>query len=83
MRITEYTRVEHTLEVSEKNTKLITKSILQQLIQPGEYLRTDSEGIVWLKQDDPDHRHGSIHEEIVRKATELDKAVFLVLEALN
>ena len=38
---------------------------------------------MWLTQDDPHWRHGSVSEEKVRKATELDLAVFKVLEAIK
>ena len=61
----------------------ITKKYLKKLISPGEYLRTDGDGTIWLKQDDPHHYHGSISEERVRVATALDIAVVEVLHQLK
>lgn len=61
----------------------ITKKYLKNLISPGEYLRTESCGTVWLKRDDPHHYHGSISEERVRVATALDITVVEVLSHLK
>lgn len=82
MRITYTTSHEFTL--SEKDINSAAKKRLWQLVRPGEYLRYNkNDGKVYLKQDDPHWRHGSVSEEIVREATNLDIAVFKVLEKLN
>ena len=75
------------IELSKENVKEVTRARLLQMIAPGEYLRYEPEhaggkGRYVLKQDDPNWRHGSVHEEFVRVATELDIAVCKVLEAL-
>ncbi len=68
-------------ELRDSDITRATKIKLNQLIYPGEYLKT-IKGEVWLAQDDPHWRHGSVSEEPIRKATELDLAVFKVLSAL-
>lgn len=68
--------------LSEATIKEVSISYLKRLISPGEYLRNENGKIV-LKQDDPNHYHGSISEHYVRDATELDLAVFTVLSRIE
>lgn len=75
---TVYEDVDLTIETINKATILR----LQQFLNGGQYLRTEK-GKTYIKQDDPNHRHGSISEEIVREATELDIAVLTVIKALK
>lgn len=70
------------IELSDANVIDITRRKLLEMVYPGEYLRTES-GKVVVKQDDPSWRHGSVHEEYCRDATEFDIAVFTVLASLN
>ena len=61
----------------------VTLHNLYRMVSPGEYLRTKKDGTIWLMQDDPGHRHGSISEEYVRDATELDIAIFAVIKEIE
>ena len=70
------------IDLTEVQVLQVTKAQLMRLVYPGEYLRYDGNKAV-LKQDDPNWRHGSVSEEYIRDATELDLAVFRVLEALR
>lgn len=67
--------------LSDEQITQITRSKLWQLVHPGEFLRKDKDRWI-IKRDDPAWRHGSISEVFVREATELDRAVFKVLERL-
>ena len=81
----EISHIEQTVKkihLSNETVNEITLKRLYQLVSPGEYLR-DKKGVMWLTQDDPHWRHGSISEETVRKATDLDIAVFAVIKALR
>jgi len=69
------------IQLSNDTVDEVTRKRLLQLVYPGEYLRKEKDG-VWLKQDDPHWRHGSVSEDVVRKATELDIAVFAVITAI-
>ncbi len=60
----------------------VTRRKLLQMVYPGEYLRKEK-GKVVVKQDDPHWRHGSVSEDYVRDATDLDIAVFKVLQELK
>ncbi len=60
----------------------VTRRRLKELVHPGEFIREFGDK-QYLKMDDPDWRHGSVSEVTIREATELDKAVFLVLKALK
>ena len=71
------------INLSTADLDEITLHRLYQMVSPGEYLRTKKDGTIWLMQDDPDHRHGSISEEYVRDATELDVAIFAVIKELK
>jgi len=78
-----YDKVESVeLHLPGKAVNEITINRLNELISPGEYLRKKN-GKVYLAQDDPDWRHGSISEVQIREATSLDIAVFEVLKALS
>lgn len=70
------------VDLPQSAMKQVTKAYLLSMVAPGEYLRTIG-GKVWVCQDDPEWRHGSVDEEVVREATQLDVAVFKVLETLN
>lgn len=82
MRVKQSRTVYEEVELSEDAVKSVTIDRLSQLLNGGEYLRTEK-GKIYLKQDDPDHRHGSISEVIVREATELDIAVIKVIRTLK
>lgn len=72
------------VDLTDEQVLQVTKAQLMRLVYPGEYLRYDGKkGKAVLKQDDPNWRHGSVSEEYIRDATELDLAVFRVLEALR
>lgn len=70
------------IHLNDKQVEEISIAYLKQLVAPGEYLRK-SGGKIWLKQDDPDWRHGSVSEETVREATEEDIAVFKVIALIQ
>lgn len=78
--ITTYKTHKHTLTNGE--LKKATVEYLKGLVGHNNYLRNEKNKIV-VKQDDPYHRHGSISEEYVRDATELDIAVFKVLSLIE
>jgi hypothetical protein len=82
MKVSQYRSVYEEIELTAETVNDITIKRLQMLVSPGEYLR-EEKGKIVLKQDDPGWRHGSISEEVVREATELDIAVFKVLTALR
>ena len=71
------------IEISLDEQDEITLDRLERIVSPGEYLRTKKDGTIWVMQDDPGHRHGSISEDDVRPATELDIAVFDVMKAIR
>lgn len=74
---TQYERV----HLTDTQITEVAKAKLERMLYPGEYLRKD--GDKWIvKQDDPHHYHGSVGEVYVRDATELDKAIFKVLDHL-
>lgn len=60
----------------------ITKLKLRQMLLPGQYIRR-LEDILWVTKDEDNWRHGSISEDKVRKATELDLAIELVLNSID
>ncbi len=70
------------IDLNDQAVYDVTVKRLQQLLGNGEYLRTEN-GKVVVKQDDPGWRHGSVGEEYVRDATELDIAIFKVLNTLH
>lgn len=70
------------VEITEESVKQITINRIKKMLDGGEYLRKEK-GKTYLKQDDPNWRHGSVSEEIVREATELDVAIFKILTALE
>jgi len=57
----------------------VTERRLMALVKPGEYLSPDGK---FLKKDE-DYGHGSITSKVVREATDLDRAVFAVLDAMR
>jgi hypothetical protein len=69
------------ISLSDNEVTEITKNKLKELVYPGEYLRFEK-GKTVVKQNDPHHQHGSIDEDYVRDATDLDIAVFAMLEYL-
>jgi len=75
-------KVFETIELDDRTALEVTRKTLLRMVEPGEYLRTDANGVIFLMQDDPDWRHGSLSEEIVRRATSLDKLVFEMLDNL-
>ena len=78
-----YTHTElRSIYLPEANVRDIIERRLSKFLDGGEYLRVE-DGKVYLKQDDPEWRHGSVREETVREATELDKAIFLIFKALD
>lgn len=78
-----FTRTEtHKISLTDDEMKEIAIHTLKRMVSPEEYLRTENGKLV-LKQDDPHWRHGSVSEEYVRHATDLDIAVFKVLEKLQ
>ena len=83
MKITQCRQVYEEVNLNEESIYEVTVARLTRLLDGGRYLRTDNNGVVWLKQDDPYHRHGSISEVNVREATELDVAVCTVLKGLK
>ena len=86
MKVKQWKEVYQEFELTDKAALEVAIKQLEQLVSPGEYIRevkVGKETKLVLKQDDPDHRHGSISEEYVRDATELDVAVFAVLKALR
>ena len=85
MKVSQWKEVYQEFELTDRAANDVAIEQLKQLVYPGEYLREEKVGKktkLVLKQDDPNHRHGSISEDYVRDATELDVAVFKVLEAL-
>ena len=86
MKVKQWKEVYQEFELTDKAALEVAIKQLEQLVSPGEYIRevkVGKETKLVLKQDDPDHRHGSISEEYVRDATDLDVAVFKVLKALR
>lgn len=76
----------HEINIPRETVKEITVARLKEFLDYGEFLRTvekDGKTVVYLKKDEDGWRHGSVSEEIVREATELDKAVFVLLDALK
>ena len=82
MKVSQYRSVYEEIELTSETVNKITVDRLKQFLNGGEYLRTEK-GKTYLKQDDPYHRHGSISEEVVREATELDIAVMTVIKAFR
>ena len=76
-------KVFETIELDDKTALKVTQKTLLRLVEPGEYLRTDANGAIFLMQDDPNWRHGSVSEEVVRRATDIDVAVFKVIDYLT
>ena len=70
------------LDLTKEESRRITKEYLRSLVGFNNYLRTDK-GKAVVKEDDPNHRHGSISEEYVRDATEMDIAIFKLLELMK
>jgi hypothetical protein len=82
MQITIESRKSTVVELSESNVNEVTINRLKQLIAPGEFIRKKGDKVL-LMQDDPNWRHGSVGEELIREATELDLAVVAVIYALR
>lgn len=85
MKITYQESMTKTVDLPIDTVRDVTINYLRMLIAPGEYLReekVDGKKVTVLKQDDPDHRHGSISEVFVRVATELDIQSYTMLQLL-
>lgn len=82
MKISQYRSVYEEMQLTDETVDKVTIARIKRLLGEGEYLRK-VDGKTYLKQDDPGWRHGSISEVVVREATELDIAVFKVLDALR
>lgn len=82
MKINYTENITRSVELQPAQVTEITIKRLKQLVYPGQFLRTEK-GQVYLKKDEDNWRHGSVSEEVVRVATDFDKAVFLVLESLS
>ena len=70
------------VNIPDKHAQEITIKWRETVVGHGYYLRKENEKIV-VKEDDPYHRHGSISEEYVRDATEIDIHIFAVLKHLK
>lgn len=79
MQITIIEYAEKKVYLSEIQIKDITKQKLKSMLNGGEWLRT-KDGKKIITKDEDGWRHGSVSEDYVRDATELDLAIFKVLE---
>lgn len=75
------------VDLSSHEVDTIVLKKIATMLGEGEYLREESIGKgkttkLVVKQDDPDWRHGSVQENYVRDATELDIALFKVRDAI-
>lgn len=68
--------------LSDSNVKEVTSNKLKSMLGKGEWLRT-RDGKQIVTKDEDNWRHGSVYEDYVRDATELDLAIFTVLKAIN
>lgn len=82
MQISIIESVEKKVYLSDYNIKEVTKQKLKSMLDGGEWLRT-KEGKKIVTKDEDNWRHGSVSEDYVRDATELDLAIFTVLKAIN
>lgn len=82
MKIRNTRMVHEDIDLNDQAVYDVTVNRLRQLLGDGEYLRTEN-GKVVVKQDDSGWRHGSVRENYVRDATELDISIFEVLDALR
>ena len=81
MKIMHSRMVQEEFTLSKIEVRDIVDRYLRDLIYPGEYLRLE-DGAQVVKQDDPHWHHGSVREYYVRDATDLDLAIFKILETL-
>lgn len=81
MQISIIESVEKKVYLSDYNIKEVTKQKLKSMLDGGEWLRT-KEGKKIVTKDEDNWRHGSVSEDYVRDATELDIAIFTVLKAI-
>lgn len=77
MKITVHTCVKHDVELTDYQVKEITINYLKSLLQPGQFLRVE-DGKMVVKKGNPLLSDG----EHVREASELDMAIFKVLERI-
>lgn len=70
------------LNLTDQTVDEITTNRLKMMLNGGEYIR-EQDNKTWLKCDDPNWHHGSVFELTIREATELDLAVFKVLDAIR
>jgi hypothetical protein len=82
MKIRHSELVHSEITLSDDQVDEITLARLRMMVHPAQYLRTKSDGSVWLTRDDPHWRHGSISEEDVRPASKEDIIVFKVIDLL-
>lgn len=86
MKITFQEQQTRTIELPHEAAENVVIKFLQQLISPGEYIREEKRNgktVKVLKQDDPDHRHGSISEFYVRDATDVDIAALKLISEIR
>jgi hypothetical protein len=66
------------VELTREQVDEITIQRLKTLTGGGEFLR-ERKGVLFVMKLDPDHRHGSVDEVIVREATPMDIKIFEVI----
>jgi hypothetical protein len=70
------------ITLSEETVDEVTRNRLLQLVHPGQYIR-EINGEKFVMAEDSRWTHGSVLEKEIRKATELDNAIFTVLRELK
>jgi hypothetical protein len=80
--------VHQEVDLSDHLIDEIVLKKIDMMLGDGEYLREVPIGKgmktkLVVKQDDPNWRHGSVSEEYVRDATDLDIALFKVRDAIS
>jgi hypothetical protein len=68
--------------ISSSEINRITISKLETMLKGGQFLRS-KDGETWVAKDEDNWRHGSVSEEYMRPATDLDLALFTVLSVLR
>ena len=69
------------VELTREQVDEITIKRLTSLTD-GEFLRKKGD-VLFVMKNDPDHRHGSVDEVIVREATPMDIKIFEVINFIN
>lgn len=70
-----------TVILSEYNIKTVVKDYLKSKLYPGEFL-SERDGKTYLKAEE-EHSRGSSSSYVVREATELDKAIWVILISIT